>query len=134
MNLYKKHGMKFMGLEGCLPLILQMPIFFAIFKMLRSTYELRGAPWIFWIKDLSVADPFFVLPVLMGIGMFIQQKATTVTIDPAQAKMMYIFPFIMVFMFSSMPAGLVIYWIVQSAATVVIQRILTLKLTPKPNH
>jgi len=131
MNIYKKHGMKFMGMEGCLPLIIQMPIFFAIFKMLRSAYDLRGAPWILWIKDLSAADPFYVLPILMGVGMFIQQKTTTVSVDPAQAKMMYIFPVILTFMFSSMPAGLVIYWIVQSAATIIIQKFLTLHLAPK---
>ncbi len=128
MNLYKKHGMKFMGMEGCLPLIIQMPIFFAIFKMLRSAYDLRGAPWMFWIKDLSAADSTFVLPILMGLGMFIQQKTTTVSVDPAQAKMMYIFPIMLTFMFASMPSGLVIYWIVQSAATIVIQKLLMMKL------
>lgn len=125
MNLYKKNGMKLLGMEGCLPILLQIPIFFAFYSTLRVAYELRGAPWIFWIKDLGVHDPYYVLPILMGLGMFLQQKLTTVTADPAQAKMMLFMPVIFTVMFLKLPAGLVLYWVVNSAMTVIAQKIMT---------
>lgn len=124
-NLYKKNGMKLMGMEGCFPMLLQIPVFFAFYVTLRVAYELRGAPWIFWIKDLGVADPFYVLPVLMGVGMFFQQKMTAMPADPAQAKIMMFMPVIMTFMFFSLPAGLVLYWCVNSLATIVLQKLMT---------
>jgi YidC/Oxa1 family membrane protein insertase len=126
-NLYKRHGMKFMGMEGCFPILLQIPVFIAFYATLRAAYELRGAPWIFWIKDLGVYDPYYVLPILMGVGMFLQQKMTSVATDPAQARMMYMMPFIFTFMFFKLPAGLVLYWCVNSMTTIVIQ-----SLMPKP--
>ncbi len=85
MALYKKHGANPMG--GCLPMLLQIPIFFALYRVLLNADELQGAPWILWIKDLSVQDPYFVLPILMGITMYIQQKITPNTMtDPMQQK------------------------------------------------
>lgn len=121
-NLYKKNGMNLMGMEGCIPTLLQIPLFFAFYSTLRVAYELRGAPWIFWIHDLGVRDPHYVLPVLMGVGMFIQQKLTVVAADPSQAKMMMFMPVMFTFMFLQLPAGLVLYWSVNSIMTILIQR------------
>jgi len=134
MNLYKRHGLKFMGLEGCFPMLLQLPFFWAFYTTLRNAYELRQAPWIFWIKDLSAADPYRVLPILMGAGMFFQQRMTTSTADPTQAKMMWIMPIIFVFMFMGLPSGLVLYWFVNSLLTLVLQSFLLSKhkKTPSP--
>jgi YidC/Oxa1 family membrane protein insertase len=123
LNLYQKNGMKFMGMEGCFPMLMQIPIFFAFYATLRVAYELRGASWM-WIPDLGLHDPYYVLPLLMGVGMFIQQKTTTVAADPAQAKMMMFMPVIMVFMFLKLPAGLVLYWSVNSICTIIIQKFL----------
>jgi YidC/Oxa1 family membrane protein insertase len=114
MELYKRHGLRFMGLEGCLPVFIQMPVFFALYNALRSTYELRHAPWIGWIKDLSLHDPFYVLPVLMGAGMFFQQKMSMASMDPSQRQIMYIMPVMFTFFFLKMPSGLVLYWLTSS--------------------
>lgn len=123
-NLYRKNGMKFMGMEGCFPMMLQLPIFFAFYSTLHVAYELRGAPWILWIHDLGAYDPKYILPIIMGIGMFVQQKLTAATMDPAQARMMMFMPIMFTFMFLKLPAGLVLYWCVNSIATIVIQKIL----------
>jgi YidC/Oxa1 family membrane protein insertase len=120
-NLYKKNGMKFMGMEGCFPMLLQLPIFYAFYATLNVAYELRGAPWVFWIKDLGAYDPYYVLPILMAVGMLAQQKLTTVTMDPAQARMMMFMPLVFSFMFIHLPAGLVLYWCVNSLTTITIQ-------------
>lgn len=120
-----------MGMEGCLPMIVQMPIFFAIFKVLRVAYELRGAEWILWVKDLSGPDPIYVLPIIMGAMMFLQQKLTAAAADPQQAKMMMFFPVMMTIVFLNMPAGLILYWTVQSVSTIVIQKCLKAP-TPQP--
>jgi len=106
MKLYKEHGVNPVG--GCLPLLLQMPLFFALYQVLNATIELRGANFILWIKDLSQQDPLYILPVLMGITMFVQQKMTMK--DPKQQMMVYLMPAVMTFVFLSMPAGLVLYW------------------------
>ncbi len=127
MHLYKKHGMKFMGLEGCLPMLVQLPIFFALYTTLRNAYELRHAPWILWVKDLSAYDPFYVLPILMGLGMLLQQKMTMSTADPTQARMMYILPIVFIFIFLKMPSGLVLYWLTNSMLTIIIQLFLLKK-------
>ena len=125
MNFYKKNGMKFMGLEGCLPLLIQMPIFYAFYATLNNAYDLRGAQWIFWIHDLASKDPHYVLPVLMGLGMFAQQKLSGAAVDPSQARMMMIMPLVFTFMFLPMPAGLVLYWVVNSMVTISVQRVLS---------
>ncbi len=132
MNFYKKNGMKFMGLEGCLPVLLQMPIFFAFYSALNNSYDLRGAEWILWIKDLGVKDPTHVLPIVMGCGMLAQQKLSGAAIDPAQARMMMIMPVMFTFMFFSMPAGLVLYWCVNSLVTIVIQQVLSMNRRHHP--
>lgn len=124
MELYKRHGLRFMGLEGCLPVFIQMPVFFALYNALRSTYELRHAPWIGWIKDLSLHDPFYVLPVLMGAGMFFQQKMSMASVDPSQRQIMYIMPVMFTFFFLKMPAGLVLYWLTSSLLGILVQTVL----------
>ncbi len=124
LNLYKRNGMRFMGMEGCFPMLLQIPIFFAFYATLNNAYELRGAPWILWIKDLGVHDPYYVLPILMGGGMLLQQKMTTAPADPAQARMMLIMPVMFTFMFLKLPAGLVLYWVVNSLVTIAVQQIM----------
>ncbi|MBN1621112.1 MAG: membrane protein insertase YidC [Endomicrobiales bacterium] len=112
LNLYKTQKVNPLG--GCLPMLLQLPIFWALFSTLRNAYELRGAPWIFWIKDLSHQDPYFILPILMGLGMLFQQKLVSVSADPAQARMMYLMPIIFTVLFLKFPAGLVLYWLTNS--------------------
>jgi len=120
MEVYKKHGAN--PLSGCLPILVQMPIFIALFNMLRGAWELHGAPWIFWIHDLSARDPYYVLPVVMGGIMFLQNKMNPQTAtDPNQAKMMTYLPVIFTFMFLNFPAGLVLYWLTNSMLSFVQQ-------------
>lgn len=109
MALYKEHGVNPMG--GCLPLLLQMPFLFAFWSMLSVSIELRRAPWIFWIKDLSQHDPYFIIPILMAISMIVQQKMTPTTVDPAQAKVMMIMPLMFTVMFLWFQSGLTLYWL-----------------------
>jgi len=117
MALYKKHGANPMG--GCLPMLLQIPIFFALYRVLLNADELQGAPWILWIQDLSRQDPYYILPILMGITMFIQQKITPNTItDSTQQKIMQWLPVIMTLFFLTFPAGLVLYWLVNNILTI----------------
>jgi YidC/Oxa1 family membrane protein insertase len=111
MELYKKNGHNPMG--GCLPMLLQMPIFLALWSMLSAVFELRHAPFLGWITDLSAPDRFFIFPVLMGISMFVQQLMTPAVGDPAQRKMMLVLmPAMMTFFFASSPAGLTLYYFV----------------------
>jgi YidC/Oxa1 family membrane protein insertase len=113
MNLYKEHGVNPMG--GCLPLLLQMPLLFGFYSALSYSIELRRAPWILWIKDLSQYDPYYVIPILMAVAMFVQQKMTpTANVDPAQAKMMMIMPLMFTFMFLFYSSGLALYWLTGS--------------------
>ncbi|MEA3314242.1 MAG: membrane protein insertase YidC [Campylobacterota bacterium] len=117
MQLYKDEGANPMG--GCLPVLLQIPIFFAIYRVLLNAIELKGAEWIFWIEDLSLMDPYYVIPVLMGATMFLQQKITPNTIaDPVQQKMFQWLPVIFTFFFLWFPAGLTLYWFINNLVTV----------------
>jgi YidC/Oxa1 family membrane protein insertase len=109
MGLYKKHGVNPVG--GCLPLLLQMPFLFAIFSMLRTSIELRGAPWMLWIQDLSAADPYYVLPVLMGGSMFVMQRMTPMAGDPTQVRLMRMMPLFLIVMFLRQSSGLMLYWL-----------------------
>lgn len=109
MKLYKEHGVNPAG--GCLPILIQMPIFWGFFQILRTSIEFRHSPFIFWIADLSVKDPFYVTPILMGITQFIYQKMTPTTGDPTQARMMMIMPVIMTIFFMNFQSGLVLYWL-----------------------
>ncbi len=117
MELYKKEGANPMG--GCLPVLLQIPIFFAIYRVLLNAIELKGAPWIFWIEDLSLMDPYYVIPILMGATMFLQQKITPNTMtDPVQQKMFQFLPVVFTFFFLWFPAGLTLYWFINNLVTV----------------
>jgi YidC/Oxa1 family membrane protein insertase len=109
MKLYKDHGINPAG--GCLPMLIQIPVFWGFFRLLVVAVELRQSPFIFWIKDLTVHDPYYVTPVLMGVTQYISQKMTPTTADPAQAKMMLIMPVVMTFFFMNFQAGLVLYWL-----------------------
>lgn len=128
MALYKEHGAN--PLSGCLPLLIQMPIFFALYQVLVNTIELRQAPFMLWLADLSVKDPYYVLPVLMGIAMFIQQKMTTV--DPKQRMMVYIMPVFMAVIFMNMPAGLNLYWLTNNILSIGEQYLIHVRTQPIP--
>jgi YidC/Oxa1 family membrane protein insertase len=112
MVLYKKHKVNPVG--GCLPMFLQIPVFIALYNVLGKAIELRGAPFAFWITDLAAKDPYYILPIIMGITMLIQQKMTPSTMEPSQAKIMMFMPIIFTFMFLSFPSGLVLYWLVNN--------------------
>ncbi len=117
METYRKHGANPLG--GCLPLLLQIPVFFAIYRVLLNAVELEGAPWILWINDLSRLDPYFILPILMGATMYYQQKITPSNFtDPMQEKIFKFLPVIFTFFFITFPAGLVLYWFVNNLASI----------------
>ncbi len=119
MDMYKKEKINPLG--GCLPILVQIPIFIALYWVLLGSVELRQAPWIFWIEDLSIKDPFFVLPLLMGITMFIQQKLNPPPSDPMQAKLMMALPFVFTVFFAFFPSGLVLYWFVNNLLSILQQ-------------
>jgi len=116
MELYKREGVNpFGGVSGCLPLLIQMPILWAFFDVLTATVELRGAPFLGWITDLTHPDRFWITPILMGVTMFVQQKMTpTANVDPQQQRMMLFMPVIFTVMFGSLPSGLVLYYFVNN--------------------
>ncbi|MFI2811096.1 MULTISPECIES: membrane protein insertase YidC [Microbulbifer] len=116
MKLYRREKINPMG--GCFPILLQMPVFIGLYWMLMETVELRHAPWILWIHDLSVKDPYFILPVIMGASMWLMQKLQPQPTDPTQARIMQLMPVMMTFFFLWFPAGLVIYWIANNLITI----------------
>ncbi len=126
MGLYKKHKVNPLG--GCLPVLLQIPVFIALYYVILNAIELRHAPFIFWVKDLSDKDPYYILPIIMGATWFLQQWMTPTTGDPVQAKMMLLMPVIFTFLFMKFPAGLVLYWLVNNVLTI-IQQFITVRLT-----
>jgi len=123
MELYKKEKINPMG--GCLPILIQIPVFISLYWVLLEAVELRQAPWMLWIKDLSIKDPFFVLPLLMGATMFIQQKLNPPPPDPMQAKIFMALPFVFTVFFAFFPAGLVLYWFVNSLLSISQQWVIT---------
>lgn len=130
IKLYRDHKVNPVG--GCLPMFLQMPVFVALFNVLYMTIELRQAPFMLWVKDLSVPDPFYVLPIIMGVTMVIQQKITPTTMDPTQAKVMLILPVMLTFLFLTFPAGLVLYWLTNNTLTILQQFVTDRYLMKKP--
>jgi len=116
MGLYKKYKINPVG--GCLPMILQIPVFIALYEVLYVCIELRHAPFFLWIHDLSAQDPYYITPLIMGGSMFLQQKMTPTAVDPTQAKMMLFMPVIFTVMFLKFPAGLVIYWLVNNILSI----------------
>lgn len=122
MELYKKEKINPLG--GCLPILAQMPIFIALYWVLLESVELRQAPFMLWIHDLSVMDPYFVLPVLMGATMFIQQLLNPTPPDPMQAKIMKMLPIVFTIFFLWFPAGLVLYWLVNNVLSIAQQYVI----------
>lgn len=122
IKLYRDQKVNPVG--GCLPMVLQMPVFVALFNILYMTIDLRQAPFVLWIQDLSAQDPYYVLPLIMGASMVVQQKITPTTMDPTQAKIMLVLPVFMTFLFINFPAGLVLYWLTNNALTIA-QQLLT---------
>jgi YidC/Oxa1 family membrane protein insertase len=123
MELYRKEKINPMG--GCLPILVQMPVFIGLYWMLMESVELRHAPFILWIKDLSVMDPYFVLPLMMGASMFFMQKLNPPPPDPMQAKIMQWMPVMFTFFFLWFPAGLVLYWVVNNLLSMAQQFVIT---------
>ena len=123
MDLYKKEKVNPLG--GCLPILVQIPVFISLYWVLLESVELRQAPWILWIKDLSLLDKFYVLPLIMGITMFIQQKLNPAPVDPIQTKVFMAMPFIFTVFFAFFPAGLVLYWVVNNTLSIAQQYYIT---------
>ena len=119
IKLYRDHKVNPVG--GCLPMLLQMPVFVSLFNILYMTIDLRQAPLGLWISDLSVQDPYYILPIIMGISMVVMQKIQPTTMDPTQAKLMLMLPALMTFLFINFPAGLVLYWLTNNVLTIVQQ-------------
>jgi YidC/Oxa1 family membrane protein insertase len=128
MKLYREAGINPLG--GCLPLLLQMPILYALYAIFSSTIELRDAPFIGWIQDLSLKDPFYVLPILMGVTMFIQSKMTMK--DPRQMAFVYLMPIMLFFFMKDLPAGLILYWTMVNVLSI-IQQFFQNRFFPTPS-
>lgn len=125
MELYKESKVNPFG--GCLPMLLQIPVFYGLYETLLVSIQLRNAPFIFWIHNLSAQDPYYILPILMGITMLISQKMNPVMGDPTQAKIMLILPIVFTFLFINFPAGLLLYWTVNNILTIAQQYIINRK-------
>ena len=126
MELYKKEKINPLG--GCLPILVQMPVFLSLYWVLLESVEMRQAPWLLWITDLSIKDPFFILPIIMGATMFIQQRLNPTPPDPMQAKVMKLMPIIFTFFFLWFPAGLVLYWVVNNTLSITQQWYITRRI------
>jgi len=126
MDLYKKEKINPLG--GCLPVLVQIPVFIALYYVLLECVELRQAPFVLWIHDLSAKDPYYVLPLIMGASMFVQQKLNPTPPDPIQAKVMMFMPVFFTFLFLQFPAGLVLYWVVNNLLSILQQWMITRKI------
>ena len=126
MKLYKEEKINPLG--GCLPILIQIPVFIALYWALLESVELRQAPWILWIKDLSAPDPYFILPILMGVSMLAQQSLSAVAMDPMQKRIMMAMPVVFTFFFLFFPAGLVLYWTVNNLLTIAQQYTINKKM------
>lgn len=123
MGLYKKEKVNPLG--GCLPIVVQIPVFIALYWVLVESVQLRQAPFMLWIKDMAIPDPYYVLPLIMGVTMFVQQKLSPAPPDPVQAKVMMALPIVFTFMFLWFPAGLVLYWVVNNMLSITQQWVIT---------
>jgi len=126
MELYKKEKINPLG--GCLPIVVQIPVFIALYWMLLESVELRQAPFMLWITDMSSPDPFYVLPLLMGATMLIQQKLNPAPMDPIQAKVMMVLPVVFTVFFAFFPSGLVLYWVVNNTLSITQQWVITRRI------
>jgi len=131
MELYKKEKINPLG--GCFPILIQIPVFISLYWVLLESVELRQADFIFWLNDLSSADPYFVLPLLMGITMFVQQKLNPAPMDPVQAKVMSALPIVFTVFFAFFPSGLVLYWVVNNALSIAQQWVITRNIEKSSN-
>jgi YidC/Oxa1 family membrane protein insertase len=131
MELYKTEKINPLG--GCFPILIQMPIFLALYWVLQASVEMRGAPWVGWITDLTSPDPWYILPVVYAISMFITTKLNPAPADPVQAKMMMFMPLAFSVMFFFFPSGLVLYWVVNNILSIAQQWVINNKLIP-PEH
>jgi YidC/Oxa1 family membrane protein insertase len=129
MELYKTEKINPLG--GCLPILVQMPVFLALYYVLQASVEMRGAPWVGWIHDLTAPDPWYILPVVYAISMFITQKLNPAPADPVQAKMMLFMPLAFSVMFFFFPSGLVLYWVTNNIISIGQQWVITKKLNPQ---
>lgn len=123
MELYKKEKINPLG--GCLPILVQMPVFLALYWTLLESVEIRQAPWLGWIVDLSIKDPYFILPIIMGATMFFQQTLNPTPPDPMQARILKLMPIVFTFFFLWFPAGLVLYWVVNNVLSIAQQWYIT---------
>ena len=128
MELYKSEKINPLG--GCLPILIQMPVFLALYWVLQAAVEMRGAPWVLWIHDLTAPDPFFILPILYAISMFVTTRLNPQPADPVQAKMMMFMPLAFSVIFIFFPAGLVLYWVVNNLISMAQQYVITKKYAP----
>lgn len=126
MELYKTHKVNPLG--GCFPMLLQFPVFIGLYNLLANSIELRHTPFLLWIRDLSTKDPYYILPIIMGITMLVQQKMSPTTADPTQSKIMLFMPIMFTFFFLNFPSGLVLYWMVNNLLTIA-QQYVTMKYT-----
>jgi len=131
MQLYKDEKINPLG--GCLPIIIQIPVFIALYWVLLESVEMRQAPFILWFNDLSTKDPYYVLPLLMGISMWAQQKLNPAPLDPTQAKVMQILPFVFTVFFAFFPSGLVLYWLVNNLLSIAQQWQITRAIENAPS-
>jgi len=119
MELYQRE--KINPVAGCLPILVQIPVFLAFYWVLVESVEMRQAPFMGWIDDLSSRDPYFVLPAIMAVAMFVQYKLNPTPPDPVQAKVFMIMPILMSVMFAFFPAGLVLYWVTNTILSIIQQ-------------
>ncbi len=130
MRIYREEKVNPLG--GCLPIMIQIPVFIALYWVLLSSVEMRGAPWVLWIKDLSVKDPYFILPIVMTLTTLLQTALNPLPPDPMQAKLMWIMPLVFSVMFFFFPAGLVLYWITNNILTIAQQWFINTRMGVPP--
>ena len=127
MKIYKEEKVNPLG--GCLPILIQIPVFIALYWVIIESVEMRHAPFIGWIEDLSSKDPFFVLPILMGLSMFVQQKLNPPPADPTQQKIFMFLPIIFTLLFATFPSGLVLYWFANNILSIAQQYVINKRLS-----
>jgi YidC/Oxa1 family membrane protein insertase len=123
MDMYKKEKVNPLG--GCLPVLVQIPVFISLYWVLLESVEMRQAPFMLWIQNLSAPDPFYILPLIMGATMLIQQKLNPAPMDPIQAKVMMVLPVVFTVFFAFFPSGLVLYWVVNNTLSIAQQYVIT---------
>jgi YidC/Oxa1 family membrane protein insertase len=126
MELYRKEKINPLG--GCLPIVVQIPVFIALYWVLLESVELRQADWILWYHDLSAPDPFYILPILMGVSMLVQQRLNPAPLDPIQQRVMMALPIVFTVFFLFFPAGLVLYWVTNNVLSIAQQWLITRRI------